>query len=110
MRRAFFLVALVAASVAAGCGTTTTSGSAPAPAVDPNASTSNACRHWHNIMGDVNAGILTDGELRTKVSEVRDSASSTPVRAAATKLLAGVTSKSKDQIVAGYAALQGACS
>jgi hypothetical protein len=108
MRRAIFLLALAVS--AAGCAGTATSAAPPRPTVDPYASDSNACRHWRNIMGDVKAGILTDSELRAKVSEVRESATSAPVRSAATQLLAGVTSKKKDQILSGYAALEAACS
>lgn len=105
MRKILFIVVLAAA--AAGCAT----GAKPATsaAVDSNVSTSNACRHWSNIKNDIRDGILDTAELRTKISEVRESASSSPVRSAATKLLAGVTVNDREQILSGFGDLEAAC-
>jgi hypothetical protein len=68
-----------------------------------------ACGHWGNIRGDIRSGILSDSEIRSKVSEVRDSATTPAVESAATTLLAGITSGSKTGITSGYTALNAAC-
>lgn len=68
-----------------------------------------ACEHFSNIMGDVTAGILTDAELRTKISEVRDSATSSGVRSAATTMLAAITRRDKVAVVSAASDLADAC-
>src|SRR4051812_31147325 len=65
----------------AGGATITTAGSAANTA---------ACVHWHNVMGDVQQGILSDPEIREKVKQVRDSASDQRVLNASTALLAAL--------------------
>jgi len=69
-----------------------------------------ACTHFHNIVGDIKSGILTDSEIRTKISEVRDSAVDPAVEKAATHLLAGVTQNSEAVTELGFAELVKACS
>jgi hypothetical protein len=107
MRRTLTITALSLIALTAGaCGTSSASSSSGA---SKNGSTL-ACGHWANIRGDVSAGILTISELRSKVSEVRDSATSPAVESAATKLLSGITSSDKSDIAAGAKALNSACS
>lgn len=72
-------------------------------------SSSLACTHFHNVIGDIQAGILSDNEIRTKIAEVRDSALDPAVAKAATHLLAGVTQNSKSQVSTGFAELVKAC-
>lgn len=94
--------------LAAACGTSSKSSSASSSG---GASKSYAaCTHWNNIRGDISKGILTDSELRSKVSEVRSSASDSTVEAAATELLSGITSGSKTKIATGAQRLNSACS
>jgi hypothetical protein len=59
-----------------------------------NADDKMACQHAHNILVDVNEGILTVSELRGKISEVRDDAETPAVKKAATEMLAAITSGS----------------
>ena len=68
-----------------------------------------ACAHWHNIMSDVRAGVLTDPELRTKISEVRNSATDYSVKSAATDLLSAVTRRDRDAILDAADDLESAC-
>jgi hypothetical protein len=106
MRRSLTIASLMLATLtAAGCGGTKSSSSR-----SPEGESTLACGHWANIRSDVRAGILTDSELRAKIGEVRSSATSSPVRSAATTLLAGVTANSKTTMTAGYTALNEACS
>lgn len=105
MRRSLTIagIALATASLAAGCGSSSSSSSSSNRSVM-------ACDHWNNIRGDVSAGILTDAELRSKISEVRSSATNQAVESAATTLLAGITSRDNSDIAAGARALNSACS
>lgn len=50
-----------------------------------------ACEHFMNVIHDLKAGILTRTELRTKIAEVRDSATNAEVKGAATTMLAAIT-------------------
>jgi Spy/CpxP family protein refolding chaperone len=102
------VLALLALSAAA-CGGTSSSSSSGGGGYR-EAKSPMACGHWNNIKGDVSAGILTDSELRTKISEVRDAATDSTVKSAATTLLAGITANSSTQITAGAKALNAACS
>lgn len=34
----------------------------------------NACARWHNVLVDIDAGILTDREIRTKLGEIYEDA------------------------------------
>ena len=103
MRRSLTIADLVLTSlIAAACGTSSSSSSSSGSTM--------ACAHWINIREDVREGILSDSELRTKVGEVRSSATTPAVKEAATDLLAGITSHSKSGITAGYLALTSACS
>jgi hypothetical protein len=105
MRRTLTITALsLIALTAAACGTSSSSSSSSA------GKSTLACGHWMNIRGDVSAGVLTVSELRSKVSEVRDSATSSAVESAATTLLSGITSSDKSDIAAGAKALNSACS
>jgi hypothetical protein len=105
MRRSLITAGLVLASLTAmACGPTSSSSKSSG-----GSDSTLACGHWDNIRGDVRAGILTDSEIRTKVSEVRSSATSPAVKSAATDLLAAVTSRSKSGITTSYAALTIAC-
>lgn len=74
-----------------------------------SANSSLACTHFHNVIGDIQAGVLSDNEIRTKIAEVRDSAIDPAVAKAATHLLAGVTQNSKSQVSTGFAELVKAC-
>jgi predicted small secreted protein len=101
VRRIVTIASLVlASSLAAACGTASGAKSGKSML---------ACGHWNNIKGDIRSGILTDAEIRSKVSEVRESATSPAVESAATTLLAGITSNSKSKITAGAEALDSAC-
>lgn len=102
MRRTLIVSALaLLATTTAACGTSSSSSSAGKSVM--------ACQHWNNIKGDVSAGILTDSELRTKISEVRDAATSSAVESAATELLAGITANSDSKITSGAHRLNAAC-
>lgn len=90
------------------CDATTTSSSSSSYSSTAGSS-SMACTHWSNIMGDVRAGILTDAELRTKISEVRNSATTPAVSTAATHMLSAVTSRDKSAILVSFAELETAC-
>lgn len=101
---AFALVALTA------CGTTSSkSSSSSGGGSSSEGHSSLACEHFSNIMGDVKSGILTDAELRTKISEVRDSATSSSVRSAATTMLAAITRHDKSGVVTAASDLIDAC-
>lgn len=105
MRRIILSGSLVLlALTAAGCGGKSTTSESYSGSASPM-----ACTHWNNIVGDVHSGILTDAELRSKVSEVRDAATDPTVEAAATKLLSGITHNNEATITAGANALQAAC-
>jgi hypothetical protein len=107
MRRNLTIAGLVLAALyTAACGTTKSSSSSASSGASPSPA---ACGHWANIRGDIRDGILSDSELRAKVGEVRSSASDPAVKAAATKLLGGITSNSKSSITEGYLALNKAC-
>lgn len=107
MRRVLTITGLTLATLAIGaCGTSSSSSSS---ASSGGKASVMACGHWDNIKGDISDGILTDSEIRSKVSEVRDSATSSSVKSAATSLLAGITSRSKSDIAAGAVALNSAC-
>jgi hypothetical protein len=73
-----------------------------------NASDKSACMHAHNVLVDVNEGILTVAELRAKIQEVRDDALTPGVQAAATKMLSAVTKGSG--VATATAGLISACS
>lgn len=75
----------------------------------PPARDSAACQHWLNVRSDVAAGVLTPGELRSKLVEVRDSAPDARVRDAATKMLSGLTGASTSGSGAGMGDLDAAC-
>lgn len=98
-------LALFTLAASAACGPTSSSSSTSGDSKSPA-----ACTHWSNIRGDVRAGILTDSELRSKVAEVRTSASDPSVRSAATDLLAAITSGNKTTLTSAYLALNKACS
>lgn len=87
-----------------GISAQTSAGSSPGIGASPM-----ACAHWHNIMSDVRAGILTDPELRTKLGEVRNSASDYSVKSAATELLSAVTRRDKSAILDAADDLEAAC-
>lgn len=59
-----------------------------------NADDKTACVHAHNVLVDVKEGLLTVEELRGKVQEVRRSANTPAVEAAANKMLAALTTNS----------------
>jgi hypothetical protein len=105
MRRTLTITGLILAVTftIVACGPTSSSSSSSGKSVA-------ACGHWANIRGDVSAGILTTSELRTKIAEVRSSASTPAVESAATQLLAGITSGSKSEITNGVKVLNSACS
>lgn len=106
MRRVLIITSLTLVTLTIGaCGTSSSSSSASSG----GKGSVMACGHWNNIKGDISDGILTDSEIRSKVSEVRDSATSSSVKSAATSLLAGITSRSKSEITAGATALNAAC-
>lgn len=110
MRRYLTIASLVLATVSvAACDTKTSSSSSSSASASGSNSSVGACKHWNNIRGDISAGILTDAELRSKVGEVRSSATSPAVEKAATILLAGITSRDKTDITAGLVALNAAC-
>lgn len=84
----------------------------PPTTVDERVETSDwPCEHFRNVAGDVNAGILTDVELREKLKEVRERAVlGTPeVQEAATALLAAATSGVVADVRAGFARMDAAC-
>jgi hypothetical protein len=104
MRRTLIIGTLVLTTLTVGaCGTSSSSSSSSGKSLA-------ACGHWANIRGDISAGILTDSEIRAKVSEVRSSATSPAVESAATTLLAGITARDKSDIASGAVALNSACS
>jgi hypothetical protein len=100
---AFALVALTA------CGPSSKSTSSGGGGSSSEGHSTLACEHFSNIMGDVSAGILTDAELRSKISEVRDSATSSAVRSAATTMLAALTRKDKSGLILAAGNLADAC-
>lgn len=70
-----------------------------------------ACVHFRNVAGDYSAGILTMGELRTKLAQVRDKTDiATPrIQAASTAMLAAITANDVDSLVAAVTAMGSAC-
>lgn len=77
-----------------------------------DASAELGCGHFRNIMGDVDAGILTDAELRTKFKEVYDTAyvSENPgIAEDARAMLAAITAGDGDPLVAAATAFSAAC-
>lgn len=83
----------------------------PSP-TKPNTSASGdaaACRHYSNIIGDVEAGILNDAELRVKIGEVRGMAQTTAVHDAATHLLSAATRRDKNGILLASGEMDRAC-
>lgn len=111
MRRNFIIGSLaLLALLTAGCGSSTNSASSASASASASGTSTLACGHWENIRGDIYAEILTDSELRTKVSEVRDSATSSDVESAATELLAGITGRNNAKVVSGFSSLNRACS
>lgn len=78
-----------------------------------DASAELACVHWSNIRGDIDAGILTDGEIRAKLQEVHGRAKSSAVpgvASSAQRLLAAVTQRADDsELLAAAGALTTAC-
>jgi hypothetical protein len=83
------------------------------PAQDKgDASAQLACTHFHNIRGDVQAGILTDAELRKKLKEVYNDAwvSETPgVAPAATAMLRAITQGDETEFPSAVANFIAAC-
>jgi hypothetical protein len=67
------------------------------------------CNHWGNIRKDIEAGTLTDSEIRTKITEVRNGTSDLAVKRAATRLLDGISSDSSYEMSEGAKALTTAC-
>lgn len=107
MRRSLTIAGLMLAALSvAGCDTSSTSTSS----ASASKTGSMACTHWANVQGDIKAGILSYAEMRTKVNEVRSSATSPKVEKAATLLLSGITSKDKSEVAVGLVALNAACS
>ena len=99
----------------AGKKNTATNASAPgAPttvADDANDQSSLACNHFRNIMGDVQQGILTDAELRSKLTEVKDDAIiGTPaVKAASVHMLSAMTTGTTDELLTAVGEMAAAC-
>lgn len=78
-----------------------------------DASARAACRHFANIVGDVRAGILTDAELRDKLSEVHSSArasSNSRLASSAQAMLSAVTTGTPTDLAAAIASFDSACS
>lgn len=71
-----------------------------------------ACEHFRNVARDVSRGVLTDAELRRKLKEVDDDAViGTPeVRAAATAMLAGITTGTTESFLQAIKEMDAACS
>jgi hypothetical protein len=92
--------ASASSSAASSSGASSSSGSA---------SSTMACVHFHNVMGDIDAGILADYEIREKVKEVRDSATTSAVRTASTDLLSAVTSGTSSDVKTATLELLMAC-
>jgi len=77
-----------------------------------SASANVACRHYRNVMSDLNAGLLTDAELRSKVQEVYDDANvadEQSIRTAARELLASATAGDPDRFNAARGRMGSAC-
>jgi hypothetical protein len=108
MKRLLTATAVVLTLALTGCASTSDSA-----ATKGDALARAACTHWRNIADDVQAGVLTDAELREKLKEVRDSAQYSeykPVRKAATELLASITGDVKRKEVGkAVAAMIEAC-
>jgi hypothetical protein len=92
-----------------GSGSVATAKSESGGNLSYNADDSLACKHFNNIMADINEGILNDSEIRSKVQEVYNDAITAPVKAAASKLLADVTQRRTYAIAADRDALISAC-
>lgn len=69
------------------------------------------CELFRSVAGDVNAGILTDAELRDKLKEVNERAvlGTEEIQAAAVELLAASTAGDVPGIRAGFARMNAAC-
>lgn len=104
----FIIVLALTLTALTACGGTSKSTSTGGGG-SPEGHSSLACEHFTNIMGDVTSGILTDAELRSKISEVRDSATSSAVRSAATDLLAAITRRNNTAVVTAASDLADAC-
>lgn len=100
-----------------GCGSESddqgSSGTAaPATAPKSDASAELACTHYRNVMADVDAGILTDVELRSKLKEVHDDAKwseADGVADSATALLRAFTQMDTDALPEARRAMTLAC-
>jgi hypothetical protein len=81
-----------------------------APASEADASAKLACRHFRNVMGDLE--ILSTPELRTKVQEIHDNArvSEEPgVAPAAREMLAAATADDGERFLQAVGEMHGAC-
>lgn len=71
-----------------------------------------ACTHFRNILSDVQAGIYTDAELRTKLQEVYDDARYSTARGIgpnAEQMLRGITTGDQDVLMSGVAEFSASC-
>lgn len=71
-----------------------------------------ACPHFRNVMADVNAGLYTDAELRTRLQEVHDDAEGSEVpgiAANAEQMVRGITQGDDKTLTAGVAEFSSAC-
>lgn len=70
-----------------------------------------ACDHFRNIAADVNAGVLTESELREKLKEVEsDSLIATPaVRSASIRMLSTITQGETDAFGQAVRDMDAAC-
>jgi hypothetical protein len=117
MRKALILLTAVAALTACGDGeddATSTEESEAATTTaaepEPDASAKLACRHFRNVMGDLE--ILSTPELRTKVQEIHDNArvSEEPgVAPAAREMLAAATADDGERFLQAVGEMHGAC-
>lgn len=97
------IVVIAAALVCAAC-------SPSAKELDTSGSRE-ACSHFRNVAADYSAGVLTLGELRDKLIEVRDRSDSAAanVRNASTVMLAAITSGDVEGLAAAVKQMTVAC-
>lgn len=83
----------------------------PSQSASDSAGSRQACSHFRNVAGDYTAGVLTLTELRDKLIEVRQRADiATPrVQAAATAVLAAITSGDLDALRSAVIEMTAAC-
>jgi hypothetical protein len=100
------LIVVGALVLAVGCGVACT------PPPSGHEASFLACSHARNIAGDIQSGILTDAELRSKLKEVHDDSAgaSYDVQTAATAMLAAATSGSTGDMGIAMADMNSACS